>query len=170
MLVCFQGDKGYIYIPYDYMCNPQYCQDLHTIQSVSNCVNRREKPEIPYTHGWNTSTNIGQVISTILHDSDSSDQSLWELNNYFDFYNTHWQNGHIIRVPCITASSHNGARGYTDRVSAGNNSVMSYIFWIDDNIEENAHVVKQLADEKCVEVDFLSDIVRGRKSNHLHHH
>ncbi len=44
ILVCFQGDKGYVYIPYDYMCNPQYCQDLHTVQAVSSGADSRNEP------------------------------------------------------------------------------------------------------------------------------
>ncbi len=45
ILVCFQGDKGYIYIPYGYMCNPQYCQDLHTVQAVSSGADSHNEPK-----------------------------------------------------------------------------------------------------------------------------
>jgi hypothetical protein len=30
------GDKGYCYIPYDYMTNPEYCDDCWTIRSVTD--------------------------------------------------------------------------------------------------------------------------------------
>lgn len=35
LIFIFQGDKGYCYIPYDYVANTDYCFDVWTVRKVA---------------------------------------------------------------------------------------------------------------------------------------
>lgn len=33
---CFQGDRGYCYIPYGYLANPEFCFDAWAVRKLAN--------------------------------------------------------------------------------------------------------------------------------------
>ncbi|CAF1039390.1 unnamed protein product [Adineta ricciae] len=51
------GDKGYVYIPYDYLSNPDYCRELHAIHVVS-CINDFDNHSSDFP--LNTSSNLSE--------------------------------------------------------------------------------------------------------------
>ncbi|CAF1394186.1 unnamed protein product [Didymodactylos carnosus] len=57
MLIFFQGDKGYCYIPYEYMCNPELCADFFSIKTVTDDQRHSKQQETQNSSDSNTHKN-----------------------------------------------------------------------------------------------------------------
>ncbi|CAF3410998.1 unnamed protein product [Rotaria socialis] len=130
------GDKGYCYIPYDYMSNPKHCFDMYTIKTISGNSPRSDKATRYVSHGTDVSnTNI------LVNDfPDATDMKLfWNTKN-----TTTWTSESYHKV------AHSSIKQSSEAIITGNSRVL----WIDRESEENNRLMKKISIEACTAVEF----------------
>ncbi|CAF4981764.1 unnamed protein product, partial [Rotaria sp. Silwood1] len=85
------GDRGYCYIPYDYMANGQFCKRSHTIKAISGDSHSRLQQDNQYydPYGWIPDNNTNYYSESNYADPSSSCNSYEEPNysgNYYGDY------------------------------------------------------------------------------------
>lgn len=92
---CFQGDRGYCYIPYDYLTNPSFCFDVWTIRKLATDDFGREHwdsdDNVNYTNNNEVQTlgshfeSNGEIIDTDDDDDDNTnDYDRQKRNNQYE--------------------------------------------------------------------------------------
>ncbi len=104
----FQGDKGYCYIPYDYITNPNYCFDVWTVRKLATDNFGRDHWDIHdtinHTHIHNHKNhwvhiNVdddGRVIEVINEDDDHNRKN--DFNDHSNQFRRHGGGLFIIFV------------------------------------------------------------------------
>ncbi|CAF0874527.1 unnamed protein product [Rotaria sp. Silwood1] len=155
------GDKGYCYIPYHYMCNPQLCCDLYAIKMVYDEFVHEKDTSILNRYDWNVDKDKRYYIPPNYPYQCFDYKFFWNLNDTFNYFTQISQNGQI--VPFIWRSiktvdnnieNHKAGSSKTERPT-------SFILWIDKKNHENAHIEKRLRSEKNVKIDFYEALSRA---------
>ncbi|CAF1309140.1 unnamed protein product [Rotaria sordida] len=166
------GDKGYGYIPYEYMSSPKFCSDLHTIKTISERARRRRELMMQNSIAENSQKNVYGYQKECLNniENTTNDDLLVDDDDEDDFYNDKkfWQterSDHIINITTKSQSIHFQKKsGYTasskqlhpyiERVPRENNSSKSYILWIDKKSGDNSDTANQLTSDGKIHIDF----------------
>ena len=91
----FQGDKGYCYIPYDYITNPRLCFDVWAVRRLATDSFSREHWDTMdfenYTqhYGKNGIHHQFDYRSQIIDVTDDDDNSFHNFDNKNDQWNRH---------------------------------------------------------------------------------
>ncbi|CAF3925175.1 unnamed protein product, partial [Rotaria sp. Silwood1] len=85
------GDRGYGYIPYDYMGNPELCKQLHTIKAITgDSRSRLQEDNQDYDpYGWISDNNTDYYAESNYVDPSNSYNSYEDPNysgNYYSDY------------------------------------------------------------------------------------
>lgn len=80
-----QGDKGYCYIPYEYMCNPKHCRDLHAIKTISDDPDRLPIKVVPNSYDWETHKNSPFFIPSNYSSQYFDDRWFWKPADPHDY-------------------------------------------------------------------------------------
>ncbi|CAF5131517.1 unnamed protein product, partial [Rotaria sp. Silwood1] len=82
------GDRGYCYIPYDYMANGQFCKRSHTIKAISGDSHSRLQQDNQYydPYGWIPDNNTNYYSESNYADPSSSCNSYEEPNYSGNYY------------------------------------------------------------------------------------
>ena len=83
----FQGDNGYCYIPYDYMCNTKHCLDLHAIKTISDDRDRSAETTVSVSNNNSLEMNQKFPFGILSYYSNGSvaDRSFWNTNDAHDY-------------------------------------------------------------------------------------
>ncbi|CAF1252449.1 unnamed protein product [Rotaria sp. Silwood1] len=172
------GDKGYGYIPYQYMSNPKYCSDLHTIKTISEVSRHRKELQIQNTNIQNTQTKhhgyaLGHVTSptscinkdvSVVDDDDDDDDDesdYYKDNKFWKTERSEYIGNVVVKSQEIHHKNNHGHaaspkqfRPYIERIPQINNSSKSFILWIDKKNADNSDVANQLISDGKIHVDF----------------
>ncbi|CAF3954465.1 unnamed protein product, partial [Rotaria sp. Silwood1] len=82
------GDRGYGYIPYDYMGNPELCKQLHTIKAISgDSHSRLQEDNQDYDpYGWISDNNNTDYYAESNYVDPSNSYNSYEDPNYSGNY------------------------------------------------------------------------------------
>ncbi|CAF4520062.1 unnamed protein product [Rotaria socialis] len=155
------GDKGYVYIPYQYMCNPSMCTDLHCIKLIHDEPGRRETTNVVNPYVWNVDKDKSYYIPPNYTYPNFDYTFFWKLNDNFNYFNSIWIGGHA--VPFVWGKPQTDHSNYPDRtiVAPTTEAQMLFVLWIDKKNIENTHIVNKLTSEKNVTVDFRETYSSG---------
>ncbi|CAF3675368.1 unnamed protein product [Rotaria socialis] len=155
------GDNGYCYIPYEYMCNKDLCQDLHTIQLVDNDSTRRTTTDVVNPYDWNDDKNKPYYIPPNYPYQDFDFTFFWKLNDTFDYFSNLWNQGKTPPPVKDSLPTDDVIRPDRTPVLPKNEVQMSFILWIDKHNSENTHIEQRLTIDRDVKVDFCETYSKG---------
>ncbi|CAM2702963.1 unnamed protein product [Rotaria socialis] len=155
------GDNGYCYIPYEYMCNKDLCQDLHTIQLVDNDSARRTTTDVVNPYDWNIDKNKPYYIPPNYPYQDFDFTFFWKLNDTFNYFANLWSKGKTLPPVWGSLPTDDVIRPDRTPVLPKNEVQMSFILWIDSKNNANAQIEQRFTTGGDVKVDFCETYSKG---------
>ncbi|CAF3509485.1 unnamed protein product [Rotaria socialis] len=148
------GDKGYCYIAYEYMTNPQLCHDLHCIRLVEDTQDRRRTTNIVNPYDWNVDKNKKYYIPSDYTFPDFDFTFFWKVNDHFNYFKNISTDGEM--VPFIWAQSNVDSDKHRShkRETTRDEERAVFVLWIDKKSTENTHVMEKFTSGTNITVDF----------------
>lgn len=70
--LCVEGDKGYCFIPYPYLSNPEHCSDVYTIKKLTNF-------DLQHDHWLDDPSEMKFSIPTDLGANENDEEDDWKV-------------------------------------------------------------------------------------------
>ncbi|CAF0987127.1 unnamed protein product [Rotaria sordida] len=155
------GDKGYCYIPYQYMCNMQLCYNIHIIKVACDDSSLQRDTSILNPYDWNVDKNKRCYIPQNYPYQNFDYKFFWKLNDSFNYFISISQNGQVVPFVWKTTKTVNSNVEHHTAVSPKNEVQILFILWIDKKTSENGHIEKRLKNDKNVKIDFCETLPRA---------
>ncbi|UJR17166.1 hypothetical protein I4U23_004062 [Adineta vaga] len=158
------GHKGYCYIPYDYMTNPDLCFDLTAIKIVADDSRQPGNKLISSSHQSKILKSKAYFGSSEMPEDEYHYTFFWKIYNIFDQFSTIWKD----RI--LSSSSSSPKQSSPEHNDNKQLQIVSKysVLWIDQQNEDNLRIVKQLTNNNKTEMLFCETL--SKAENYLWDH